>query len=54
MNMSNLDEFNLLRYFHEMGYLMLHDQPVLRDVTILDPIDFFIKPLINNDVEINV
>jgi hypothetical protein len=54
MNVSSLDEFNLLRFFHEMRYLMLHDQPVLRDVIILDPIVFFIKPLINNDMEINV
>ena len=43
-NVSSLDELNLLRYFHEMGYLMWHDQPVLRDVIILDPIDFFVKP----------
>jgi hypothetical protein len=41
---SSSDEFDLLRYFHEMGYLMWHDQPVLRDVIILDPIDFFVKP----------
>jgi hypothetical protein len=41
---SSSDEFDLLRYFHEMGYLMWHDQPVLRDVIILDPIEFFVKP----------
>jgi hypothetical protein len=41
---SNSDEFDLLRFFHEMGYLMWHDQPVLRDVIILDPIIFFVKP----------
>ena len=41
---SNSDEFDLLRYFHEMGYLMWHDQPLLRDVIILDPIEFFVKP----------
>jgi hypothetical protein len=41
---SNSDEFDLLRYFHEMGYLMWHDQSVLRDVIILDPIEFFVKP----------
>jgi hypothetical protein len=41
---SSSDKFDLLRYFHEMGYLMWHDQSVLRDVIILDPIDFFVKP----------
>ena len=41
---SSSDKFDLLRYFHEMGYLMWHDQPVLRDVIILDPIEFFVKP----------
>ena len=41
---SSSDELDLLRYFHEMGYLMWHDQPFLRDVIILDPIDFFVKP----------
>jgi hypothetical protein len=41
---SNSDEFDLLRFFHEMGYLMWHDQPVLRDVIILDPIVFLVKP----------
>jgi hypothetical protein len=41
---SSLDELNLLRYFHEIGYLMWHDEPVLRDVIILDPIGFFVKP----------
>jgi hypothetical protein len=41
---SSSDEFDLLRYFHEMGYLMWHDQPLLRDVIILDPIEFFVKP----------
>jgi hypothetical protein len=41
---SSSDEFNLLRYFHEVGYLMWHDQPVLRDVIILDPIEYFVKP----------
>ena len=41
---SSSDEFDLLHYFHEMGYLMWHDQPVLRDVIILDPIEFFVKP----------
>ena len=41
---SSSDEMDLLRYFHEMGYLMWHDQPILRDVIILDPIEFFVKP----------
>jgi hypothetical protein len=41
---SSKDEYDLLRYFHEMGYWMWHDQPVLRDVIILDPIGFFVKP----------
>jgi hypothetical protein len=41
---SSSDEFNLLRYFHEMGYLMWDDQPVLRDLIVLDPIEFFVKP----------
>jgi hypothetical protein len=41
---SSSDEFDLLRFFHKMGYLMWHDQPVLHDVIILDPIEFFVKP----------
>ena len=41
---SSSDEFVLLRFFYKMGYLMWHDQPVLRDVIILDPIEFFVKP----------
>lgn len=39
---SNL--FDLLVFFHELGYLMWHTDPGLRDVIILDPIDFFVKP----------
>jgi hypothetical protein len=34
----------LLDFFHELGYLMWHNHPGLRDVIILDPIDFFVKP----------
>ena len=43
-NVSSSDEFDLLSFFHEMGYLMWHDQSVLRDFIILDPIEFFVKP----------
>jgi len=43
-NVLRSDEFNLLHYFHEMGYLMWHDEPLLRDVIILDPIEYFVKP----------
>jgi len=39
---SNL--IDLLVFFHELGYLMWHNHPGLRDVIILDPIDFFVKP----------
>lgn len=39
---SNL--FDLLDFFNELGYLMWHNHRGLRDVIILDPIDFFVKP----------
>jgi GTPase SAR1 family protein len=34
----------LLRFFHEMGILMWHDEDTLRDVVVFDPIEYFVKP----------
>ncbi len=34
----------LLSFFHEMGILMWHDEDNLRDVVVLDPIEYFVKP----------
>jgi GTPase SAR1 family protein len=37
-----LPEF--LLFLHEMGYLMWHNESELRDIIILDPITYFVKP----------
>jgi GTPase SAR1 family protein len=34
----------LLRFLHEMGIAMWHDEPSLRDVIIMDPIKYFVVP----------
>lgn len=34
----------LLRFFHEMGILMWHDEATLRDIVVFDPIEYFVKP----------
>jgi GTPase SAR1 family protein len=34
----------LLKFFHEMGILMWHDEDTLRDVVVFDPIEYFVKP----------
>jgi GTPase SAR1 family protein len=34
----------LLRFFHEMGVLMWHDEDTLRDIIVFDPIEYFVKP----------
>ena len=34
----------LLRFFHEMGILMWHDEDTLRNVVVFDPIEYFVKP----------
>jgi GTPase SAR1 family protein len=34
----------LLRFFHEMGILMWHDEEGLRDIIVFDPIEYFVKP----------
>jgi hypothetical protein len=34
----------LLKFFHEMGILMWHDEETLRDVVVFDPIEYFVKP----------
>eukprot|EP01040_Poterioochromonas_malhamensis_P013083 gene13083-biopygen2861 len=34
----------LLRFLHEMGILMWHDQDQLREVVVFDPIEYFVKP----------
>jgi GTPase SAR1 family protein len=34
----------LLRFFHEMGILMWHDEDTLRDIIVFDPIEYFVKP----------
>ena len=35
----------MLTLFHDMGMLMYHDEPELRDIVILDPIAFFVTPV---------
>lgn len=35
---------DLLNFFHELGYLIWHDHTGLRDIIILDPIEFFVQP----------
>lgn len=39
------DASQMLNLFHEMGIVMFHDEPELRDVVILDPINFFVVPV---------
>ena len=34
----------LLRFLHEMGILMWHDEDKLREVVVFDPIEYFVKP----------
>jgi len=34
----------LLSFLHDMGHLMWHDEPELRDVVILDPVSFLVAP----------
>lgn len=36
---------HMLKLFHEMGMLMFHDEPELRNVVILDPISYFVSPV---------
>jgi hypothetical protein len=35
----------LLRFLHEMGTVMWHDDEGLRDVVILDPVKYFVEPV---------
>jgi hypothetical protein len=35
---------SLLRFLHEMGILMWHDEDTLRDIIVFDPIEYFVKP----------
>jgi GTPase SAR1 family protein len=35
----------LLRYLYEMGVLIWIDEPGLREIVILDPIEYFVKPV---------
>jgi GTPase SAR1 family protein len=34
----------VLKFFHEMGILMWHDEASLRDIVVFEPIDYFVKP----------
>lgn len=34
----------MLKFFHELGYVMHHNDPALKELVILDPISFSIKP----------
>jgi hypothetical protein len=36
---------SLLRFLHEMGMIMWHEDEGLRDVVILDPIKYFVEPV---------
>jgi len=35
----------MLKFFHEFGYVMHHSEPDLRDVIVLDPVEFLVKPM---------
>ena len=37
----------MLRFFRELGLIMWHEEPSLRNVVILDPIKFFVSPATN-------
>jgi GTPase SAR1 family protein len=43
-NISDHRVPTLLRFFHEMGILMWHDEDSLRDVIVFDAIEYFVKP----------
>ena len=34
----------MLKFFHQFGYVMHHQEPDLRDVIVLDPVEFLVKP----------
>jgi hypothetical protein len=34
----------MLKFFHELGYVMYHDEPALRELVVLDPVSFAIRP----------
>lgn len=34
----------LLKFYHEMGILMWHNEDMLRDIVVFDPIEYFVKP----------
>jgi hypothetical protein len=36
---------NLLHFLHEMGTVMWHDEEMLRNIVILDPIKYFVEPV---------
>ena len=39
------DELNaMLNFFHQFGYVMHHSEPELREVVVLDPVEFLMKP----------
>ncbi len=39
------DELNaMLKFLHQFGYVMHHQEPNLRDVIVLDPVEFLVKP----------
>ena len=35
---------DMLRFFRELGLIMWHEEPSLRNFVILDPIKFFVSP----------
>ena len=41
-NITDVD--NMLQFFHEMGVLMWHRELSLRDMVILNPINYFVTP----------
>ena len=37
----------MLRFFRDLGLIMWHEEPSLRDIIVLDPIKFFVAPATN-------
>lgn len=41
---NDTEIMNFLTFLHEMGVIMWHDEPGLRDAIVLDPITYFVRP----------
>ncbi len=40
----NLETVKMLKFFHQMGWIMYHDEKALKHLVILDPVRFLVKP----------